>query len=328
VQTAEQVAAAQSAGPTRPADEVELGGTARPAEPARRLVVASYNIRYAVGSRLISGGVLRKLGLALPKRRPRLVGHNIETAARVFSEGRRLPPVDLLALQEADRGTRRAGGRHVARELAEGLGMIYARAASPTPRDEKPKDPQWWLNFEEQIAVGEEGDIGVALLSRRPLEEAGRVELPWAECPWRPRLALTATVRLGRHALRVFNAHIDPHAGVGEQLRQHEALLARAEESPGPVLLLGDFNTLARRAPALVREYLEARGFTTPFPTGTGTWRSGPLRLHADWIFGRGLRFVRWGVARGVRVSDHWPIWAEVEPELDDPDRPTNDDEN
>jgi endonuclease/exonuclease/phosphatase family metal-dependent hydrolase len=294
---------------------IERGGSPAPAETTPRLVVASYNIRYAVGPRLISGGILRKLGVSFPSRRPRLVGRNIRTAARVFTEGRALPPVDLLALQEADRGTRRAGGRHVARELAEELGMAYARAASPTPRDVLPKGRQWWLDFEEPIAPGEEGDIGVALLSRRPLEDVGRVELPWSECPWRPRLALEATVSLGGRRLRVFDAHIDPHAGVGEQLRQHEAILARAGEGTGPVLLLGDFNTLARRSPAVVREFLEARGFVTPFRTGIGTWRSGPLRLHADWIFGRGLRFIRWGVARRLSVSDHWPVWAEIEAE-------------
>jgi len=299
----------------RLAPEVERGGSAPAAGPAARLVVASYNIRYAVGPRLISGGLLRKLGVSRPGRRAGLVGRNIRTAVRAFSEGRALPPVDLLALQEADRGTHRAGGHHVARELAEGLGMFYVRAASPTPHDVRPRDRQWWLDFEEPIALGEEGDIGVALLSRRPLDEAARVELPWAECPWRPRLALAAAVELGGRRVRVFNAHVDPHAGIGEQLRQHEAILARADEEPGPVLLLGDFNTLARRAPAVVREFLEARGYRTPFRTGTGTWRSGPLRLHADWIFARGLRFTRWGVARGLRVSDHWPVWAEVEAE-------------
>ena len=60
------------------------------------------------------------------------------------------------------------------------------------------------------------------------------------------------------------------------------------------------------------REFLEARGYTTPFPTGTATWRGGGLRMHADWIFVRGVKIERWGVARPLNVSDHWPIWAEV----------------
>jgi endonuclease/exonuclease/phosphatase family metal-dependent hydrolase len=30
----------------------------------------------------------------------------------------------------------------------------------------------------------------------------------------------------------------------------------------------------------------------------------------------RGLRVARWGVIKPLGVSDHWPVWAEVE--LDD----------
>ena len=77
--------------------------------------------------------------------------------------------------------------------------------------------------------------------------------------------------------------------------------------------LVGDFNTLIPRARAAARALLESRGFTSPMRSGTGTWRAGPLRLHADWIFVRGVRVTRWGVARGAGISDHWPVWAELE---------------
>ncbi|HEV3469589.1 MAG TPA: endonuclease/exonuclease/phosphatase family protein [Pyrinomonadaceae bacterium] len=296
---------------------LEFGGASLPHEaaPRTRLVFVTYNIRYAVGSFLISGSLLRRLGLGRPARRSRLVARHVEAAARALSDGRRMPPADVVALQEADRGTLRAGGRHVARELAEAAGMSFVRAHAPTPRDAEPKKKQWYLDFEERIRRGEEGDTGVALLGRVPLEEAARVELPWADCAWRPRLALSASVRLGHGRLRVFNLHIDPHAGLAEQLAQHRAVLSAADASGGPVVLLGDFNTLSRRSCAAARALLESRGYRTPLPTGTGTWRAGPLRLHADWIFTRDLRVTRWGVARGLGVSDHWPVWAEVEAE-------------
>ena len=101
------------------------------------------------------------------------------------------------------------------------------------------------------------------------------------------------------------------------QLKQHEAVLAQADATEGAVLLLGDFNTLARESQLAARGLLEARGYKTPLPTGTGTWRSGPIRLHTDWIFVRRARVIRWGVARRLGVSDHWPVWAEVAPEED-----------
>jgi len=77
--------------------------------------------------------------------------------------------------------------------------------------------------------------------------------------------------------------------------------------------MLGDFNTLSRRKCLDTRRLLESRGFITPFPTGTATWRGAGIRLHADWIFVRDLNITRWGVARPLNVSDHWPVWAEID---------------
>ena len=306
--------------------EVERGDfsreDARPSAPPTRLVVVTYNIRYAVGSRLISGSLLRRVGLGRPARRPRLVARNIGRAARLLSDGASMPRADIVALQEADRGTIRAGRRHVARELAEALGMSYARAHVNTPSDVEPKDRKWWLDFEERMLRGEEGDTGLAILSRAPLAEAERIPLPWRECPWRPRLALAASVPFGDTTLRVFNAHIDTHASVAGQLEQHRALLSVANGSAGPAVVLGDFNTLSPDAREAARGALEAAGFQTHMPTGTGTWRTGPYRQHYDWIFtrGPGVRVRRWGVARVRGISDHWPVWVELESESLDED--------
>ena len=137
------------------------------------------------------------------------------------------------------------------------------------------------------------------------------------ECPWRPRLAVAASVPFGGGRLHVFNAHIDTHAAVEGQLEQHRAVLALADRlgESEPVVLLGDFNTLTDEARRAARGLLESHGYTTPLPTNTATWRSGPLRRHFDWVFTRGARVTRWGVARVRGVSDHWPVWVELEPE-------------
>ena len=299
------------------APELERGDFAQgrdAQEGASRLVVVTYNIRYAVGSHLIGGSLLRRAGLGWPGRRPRLVGGNIEKAARILSGGEAgMPPADVVALQEADRRTLRAGGRNVARELAETLKMNYVRAHVPTPKDVEPKERKWWLDFEERMLAGEEGDTGVALLSHLPLTHASRIELPWDECPWRPRLAVSASVPFGGRRLHVYNAHIDTHADVEGQLRQHRAVLALAEHSDEPTVLLGDFNTMNDEARFAARELLESNGYSTPLPTNTPTWRSGPLRRHFDWVFTRGARVTRWGVARVRGVSDHWPVWVELQ---------------
>ena len=299
------------------AGEVETESFASAEEGAQgaSMVVASYNIRYAVGSFLITGSLFRRLRMGRPARRPRLVQGHVEKAARAFSDGRLLPRVDVLCLQEADKESLRAGGHHVARELARGLRMHYAHAAFNLPRDEEPEPRQWYLDFEERIAPSETGDTGIAILSRLPLMEVERLDLPWSECAWRPRLALAATVALSAQQVRLFNLHIDPHATTDEQLEQHRAVLKRADEWSGAVAILGDFNTLTRAACEKVRAFVEAHGYTTPMPTGVATWRAGLIRLHPDWIFVRGLNVKRWGVARPLNVSDHWPVWAEIEVE-------------
>jgi endonuclease/exonuclease/phosphatase family metal-dependent hydrolase len=276
------------------------------------LIVASYNIRYAVGRFLISSGILRKVGLNTPRRRAEAVAQNIATAAHAFSNGSLLPRPDILALQEADMQTGRAGGHHVARELAEQLGMAWVHAPAEIPRGVPPQVRTWWLDFEEQIALYDEGDTGIALLSRFPMENVTRIDLPWKECAWRPRLAIGATVRVGKGRLRVFNAHIDPHASLDGQHDQLQVVLAKADDGDGPTLVMGDFNTLSSQKCVETRRFMEAHGYTTPFPTGTDTWRGAAIRLHADWIFVRGAEVKRWGVARPLNVSDHWPVWAEV----------------
>ena len=236
----------------------------------------------------------------------------ISAAARAFSEGALLPRVDILALQEADKRTVRTGGHHVAKELASELGMHWTHAPAGIPRGVRPMKRQWWLDFEEPIDLHDTGDTGVALLSRVPLTDVARIDLPWHECPWRPRLAIAATVSLGPNQFRLFNAHVDPHAAVDGQLAQLETIVAEADKTSFPTIILGDFNTLSKQKCIQTRGFLESRGYTTPYPTGTSTWRGGGLLMHADWIFTRGVKIERWGVAKPLNVSDHWPIWAEV----------------
>ena len=308
-----------------PNEGVEPGNQAALGKETRtrsHLILASYNIRYSVGCHLITSGLLRKIGHNFPRNRAAAIARNIETAARAFSGNVLLPCPDILALQEADKETGRAGGQHVAARLAEQMDMGYVHVAAGIPRGVKPQQREWWLNFEEQIALNEPGDTGVALLHRVPLENMTRLDLPWHDCPWRPRVAVSATVDLGGRQLRIINAHISPHGPLDNQHEQTEAVLAHAQDHDGPTVILGDFNTLSREKAIDIRKLMEAHGYSTPFRTGTATWRGAALRFHADWIFVRGVRVSRWGVAKPLNVSDHWPIWAEISLPISDCELP------
>ena len=278
-----------------------------------KLVVASYNIRYARGPYLISGGILRKLRLLPKEGRDKTVLENIRTAAAALTDGALLPPVDLLGLQEADKTTVRAGRVHVARRLAGEMNMRWVHAAAGLPRGIKPVDRQWWLDFEEPIELYDEGDTGVSIISRHAVDEVTRIDLPWKQCLWRPRLAIAGSIRIGQTKIRVVNVHVDPHAASGGQLEQLEVISEHAEQGDGPAIILGDFNTLSKTKCVDTRQFMEQRGYTTPFVTGTATWHGAGLRLHADWIFTRRLKVGRFGVVRPLKSSDHWPIWAEID---------------
>jgi endonuclease/exonuclease/phosphatase family metal-dependent hydrolase len=299
---------------TQPDQGIEIGDReALSGKPVRStFVLATYNIRYGVGSRLISSGVFRKIGINPPSPRAEAVALNLKIAARVFSDNQLLPQPDILALQEADKATGRAGGQHVAATLAKNLDLSYVHVGAGIPRGIAPVAREWWLNFEEQIARQDPGDTGIALLSRVPLSDIERIDLPWHQCAWRPRLAMGATIELAGKRVRLFNVHVDPHGPLDNQHQQLEALLERAAAYQGPRAIFGDFNTLSKQKAIEIRRLLESRGYSTPFPTGTPTWRGAGLRFHADWIFVNGLEIRRWGVVKPLNVSDHWPIWAEI----------------
>ena len=123
---------------------------------------------------------------------------------------------------------------------------------------------------------------------------------------------MAATIQLAGQNFRLINVHVDPHAAADGQLAQLETIVMQADGSKLPVLIVGDFNTLSAKKCAETKNFLERNHFRTPMPTGTATWRGAGIRLHADWIFARGIEVKRWGVARPLSVSDHWPIWAEV----------------
>ena len=190
--------------------------------------------------------------------------------------------------------------------------MNWVHAPAGIPRGVKPVARQWWLDFEEPIDLHDPGDTGVALLSRLPLKDVTRIDLPWHECPWRPRLAIAATVSVGQRDIRLFNAHVDPHAASDGQLAQLESIVEQAQATTLPTIILGDFNTLSDNKCKETRRYLESQGYQSAFPTGTATWRGAGIRLHADWVFTKHLRVEQWGVAKPLNVSDHWPVWVEI----------------
>ena len=200
---------------------VEVGDFARPARGggAHAIRAAAWNIER--GIRL--DGIIRALG------RHTLLGRS-----------------DVLLLTELDYGMARSGNRHVAREIAEGLGMAYAFAPC-------------YVNLSkgsglESGAEGENREAlhGNAVLSRWPILAARSVALPNGKDKMRGRekrlgsqRAVVCDIAHPSGAFRAVSLHLDAHSSQRHRRRQMRVVLDHLDalEPSLPVLVGGDWNT-------------------------------------------------------------------------------------
>jgi endonuclease/exonuclease/phosphatase family metal-dependent hydrolase len=152
---------------------------------------------------------------------------------------------DVLLITETDLGMARSKNRHVARELAEALGMNYFFAPS-------------YLNLEkgngdERDAEGENelGLHGNAVLSRFPIHKPRVVSIPNShdkmhgnEKRLGSQRALIATVDLAGKPLRVGCQHVNVRSTQKKRKKEIEATVnAIVEEGDPAALIGGDWNT-------------------------------------------------------------------------------------
>jgi endonuclease/exonuclease/phosphatase family metal-dependent hydrolase len=206
----------------------------------------------------------------------------------------------IIALQEVDRARERTGKKNNARALAERLGMHYAWAAPPGTKEEK------------------EEETGVELLSAYPLSDVKRIVLPHKGPGGRLRVALGATIKLGKITLRVYSVHSETRISTAQKLEQFRAVLQDLARFPKsmPAIVMGDLNSWEADTVKSVRKLFAEEGFTTPFPDDESTFRRDvvffDLKLKLDWIWLRGLTAKSYGIDRSLAVSDHFPLWTVV----------------
>ena len=171
-------------------------------------------------------------------------GRKLDAVANALASDARLAGADVICLVEVDSGMGRSGNKHVARELAERLGMSYAFGVSYLVlEDDYGENPDAQPN---QAALA-----GTAILSRLPMLAVENVDLPElrdkfssSEKRLGKKRALVATLAAKR-PLTVAACHLDSNASPQGRARQLATLLERAERmSPdAPLVVGGDFNT-------------------------------------------------------------------------------------
>lgn len=200
---------------------------------------------------------------------------------------------DLVALQEVDVKTARAGGVDQAATLAEltGMHVVFGKA----------------MDYDG-------GQYGEAILSRYPFVATRNYPLPFVEgCE--PRAAISARVRLGKDGPEVLfvGTHLE-HANADLRLKQAEQLakaLAPLDDIAG--LLTGDMNAVPGSRPmvALLKSWTDAAG-----KNAAPTCPSGKPTARIDYILYRpagAWRVVEHSVIDEPIASDHRPVVAVLE---------------
>jgi endonuclease/exonuclease/phosphatase family metal-dependent hydrolase len=228
----------------------------------------------------------------------------------VFRQAIAALDVDVLALQEVDRGQPRSGHLDLAAVAAEVMGAVEHRFV-PTLAG----PPPGWTP-----ATGEERAdapaYGIALLSRHPVRRWQLARLPPARMRWpfrfeehgpvewvrdEPRVAVRADVPTPGGHVCVVATHLSfLPVSSGRQLR----MLARSLDPRTPTVLAGDLNMSPRRAERLTGLHPLAAGPTFPSQR--------PL-AQLDHVLGNDRVRTRGGGAVWLDVSDHRALVADVE---------------
>ncbi|MGI9067025.1 MAG: endonuclease/exonuclease/phosphatase family protein [Pyrinomonadaceae bacterium] len=224
-------------------------------------------------------------------------GEELRQLAQLFKDDPEIGGAAILGLQELDRNKKRTGNKNTAKFLAEELGMYYAWAAPPVPKSE------------------EEEETGVVILSSYPLSQVQRIVLPHEGPGRRRRVALGATVTMGKTSLRVYSVHSETRISVDRKLDQMKAVFGDLANYPRgmPAVVLGDFNTWEQDAVAKTSKLFTAENFHTPFDEQATFFRRVlfvSVDLKLDWIWLRNLEHSSYGVNRRIELSDHWPLWV------------------
>jgi endonuclease/exonuclease/phosphatase family metal-dependent hydrolase len=200
---------------------------------------------------------------------------------------------DIVALQEVDVGSVRAGGANQPERLAALTGLVHH------------------AHFRTTTLWG--GDYGVGLLSRFPVLSLEQHPLPVAKGA-EPRTVAHAVLDVEGQEVSVYVTHLTRRPfNDAVRIQQSTAILALMARDTRPKLLMGDLNdtpesTSLRLFKRQLHDVFALRGVgpavTYPLPVIPS------LRL--DYVLACGQFVPRHGEVLHVNASDHYPVVAQL----------------
>lgn len=261
------------------APEVEQVQTAPP--PSAGLKVVTYNVRR---------------GIEIPE------------DAAFFMTDPDLMNADVISLQETVQAA--GAAESDAAEFARRLGMGHVFVAT----------------FEQD---GERH--GVSMLSRFPLLDIQVMRLPDATevdtISPTAQAALRATIETAAGPIEIVNVHLDVAINLPERILQFRPAVI---DEPTPVAVMGDLNTndfmwIGETIPLLpldaaastsqakgLDDYMRHIDYDTPTSGFGSTWFGFPENQRLDHVYTRGLATGAGAVERGLKTSDHRPLWLDI----------------
>ena len=178
-------------------------------------------------------------------------GIQLDGIIQVLKENPIMSRSDILLLTELDYGMARSANRHVAREIAEALGLHYAFAPCYLALS-KGSGAEAEVKGENTLSLH-----GNAMMSRYPLLRVHSLALPNGKDKMRGRekrlgsqRAIIADVDHPLGSFRAVTLHIDAHSTQSHRHKQMKIVLDHLDSlnPPLPVLIGGDWNTTTHNA--------------------------------------------------------------------------------
>jgi endonuclease/exonuclease/phosphatase family metal-dependent hydrolase len=252
-----------------------------------------------------------------PPKSLRIVDWNIERGQQLqgITDFLARANADILILQEVDVNARRTHRLNIAEEIARKLGMNYV----------------FGREFEELVQGSKNSPAyhGQATLSKWPILKPRLIRFSKQSSFWQPRwflpriepfqerlggrIALVAEINVSGSDVVTYNLHLESRGNNALRISQLAEVLSDATcyDAECPVIVAGDFNTDASKAPMALQ--LARAGFrdAVASPRAPTTPAHGLFegRQRIDWAFAREpLRASSGQVHGSVNASDHYPI--------------------